>query len=87
MFVTLCVVREAAPSVPVCEGSDQRSCTFEPIQHTSHAYYSPADSPPKHAIDLWIVTFICLNIHAALSYLLLLVRYENQLSRGLKLES
>lgn len=23
MFVTLCAVREAAPSVPVCEGSDQ----------------------------------------------------------------
>lgn len=28
MFVTLCVVREAAPSVPVCEGSDQCFCMF-----------------------------------------------------------
>lgn len=28
MFVTLCVVREAAPSVPICEGSDQCFCMF-----------------------------------------------------------
>lgn len=29
MFVTLCAVREAAPSVLVCEGSGQRSCSVQ----------------------------------------------------------
>lgn len=47
MFVTLCVVREAAPSVPVCEGSDQRFCMFEPIHYELRAPYIPADYSQK----------------------------------------
>lgn len=36
MFVTLCAVGEAAPSVPVCERSGQHFCMFQSIHPESH---------------------------------------------------
>lgn len=44
MFVTLCVVREAAPSVPICGGSGRRFLhVFSPIHDKSHKRHIPAD--------------------------------------------
>lgn len=44
MFVTLHVVREAAPSVPVCGGSDRCFCMFQLIYYQPHAHCVPVDA-------------------------------------------
>lgn len=45
MFVTLCAVREAAPSVLVCEGSGQRSCSVQTAT-AAHALLHAAACQP-----------------------------------------